>query len=54
MQILKSYVELHDEDLRVLEVNWLKKDVKGTKYRQSRITHQLPIEKLCLGFSASR
>lgn len=53
MQILKSYVELHDKDLRVLEVNWLKEDIKGMKYRQSRITRPLPIEKLCLEFLAS-
>lgn len=51
VKIHKSCVKPNDKDLRVLEVNWMKKEVKGVKYRQSRITHQFPIEKLCIRFS---
>lgn len=50
VQIFKSCVEPNDKDLRVLEVNWLKEDVKWMKYRQCMITHQFLIEKLCTDF----
>jgi hypothetical protein len=41
VQIFKSCIEPHDEDLRVLETNWMKKEVKGMKYSQGIITYQL-------------
>ena len=41
VQILQTCFQPCDEDSRVLEVNWMKKGVKGMKYSQDMITYQL-------------
>lgn len=41
VQIFKSCIEPHDEDLRMLEANWMKKEVTGMKYSQNILTYQL-------------
>ena len=41
VQIFKSCIKPHDEDLRVLEANWMKKGFKGMKYGQDIFTDQL-------------
>lgn len=39
MQILKSYIEPRDGYLRVLDINWMRKDAKGMKYSPNIITY---------------
>ncbi|CAA2984335.1 Hypothetical predicted protein, partial [Olea europaea subsp. europaea] len=41
VQILQSFVGLHNEDLRVLVPAWMKKEVKKVKYSQSTLTNQI-------------
>ena len=41
VRIFKSYIKPHNEDLRVLETNWMKKEVKGVNYSQDIIIYQL-------------
>lgn len=48
MQILKSYFAPHDEDLRVLRVNWMRKEVKRMNYSKNIIIYQLSTEKVML------
>lgn len=40
VQILKSCNGPHDEDSRVLGVNWMRKEIEGMKYSQCIIKHQ--------------